>query len=324
MRRAAFALVVGLALLAAPEAMAEDPVVVDPEAVVAPAAEDTPTPEPTATVTPAPTAEQPPTGEGERALPPAVRARGNNAAQQGREAKQEEARARCVANPSRLLAAGGSERTDDDRSWAWLPFLIAAVCTALVAVAFTLRRHRAAGAAGQAPPSLLEVVATIVGICAGVAGLAAQFVPGVGVEKAPAPAAAMEVRAINARVTRGEFARRIGATPARSQLDRREVGNVIWLQLKLAGYRGQALQLKWGSYETKLGAPLVAATTHDAPIRVSDDSHEQTLFQPIWVGYPSLKRFHVQFQLLQHGQVRELVRTGPMRGDIPRYACDRD
>ena len=104
------------------------------------------------------------------------------------------------------------------------------------------------------------MVATIVAICAGVAGLAAQFVPGVGVDDAPAPEATMEVRTVNARVTRAEFARRLQVEPPRSSVDRREVGNVIWLQLGLAGYRGERLDLQWGSYETKPGGPLVAAT----------------------------------------------------------------
>ena len=96
---------------------------------------------------------------------------------------------RCVAGPSRLLATGGSERVDDARSWAGLPFLIAAVCAALVSAPMPCAVARAPGPEGQAPPSLLEVVATIVAICAGVAGLAAQFVPGVGVDDEPAPAA---------------------------------------------------------------------------------------------------------------------------------------
>ena len=216
---------------------------------------------------------------------------------------------------------GGSEDVGSGRSWAWLPFLIAAVCAALVAGAYTLRRRSAPAQAGKAPPSLLEVVATIVAICAGVAGLAAQFVPGVGVEDAPAPAAAMEVRTVNARITREEFADRLRVAPAalRARPPRgrqRDLGAA-----RLAGYRGRRLDLQWGSYETKPGAPLVAATTHRIPVKVSDASDEQTLFQPVWVGYPSLKRFHVQFRLLENGQVREIASTGPMRGDLARYAC---
>ena len=320
MRRAVFALVIGAALATAPAAMAQEAVEVDQEAIVAPAAEDTPTP------TPAPASTPPPSESGDEndgAPPPVIAREGNNASMQERPAKEREARDRCIANPSRLLAMGGSEALDDGRSWAWLPFLIAAVCAALVAGAYTVRRRGAPGPHGQPPPSLLEVVATIVAICAGVAGLAAQFVPGVGVEDAPAPEAAMDVRTVNARVTRDEFARRLRVAPPHSRLDRREVGNVIWLQLELAGYRGQRLDLQWGSYETKPGGPLVAATTHTTPIAVSEDSDEQTLFQPVWVGYPSLKRFHVQFRLLQAGQVREIASTGPMRGNLARYACRR-
>jgi len=99
---------------------------------------------------------------------------------------------------------------------------------------------------------------------------------------------------------------------------------VIWVQIQLAGFRGKRIFLQWGSYETKLGAPLVAATTHQAPIAVPDDSDELTMFQPVWVGYPSLRRFHVQFRLLDGREVREIAKTGPMRGDRARYACKRE
>ena len=313
MRRAVCALVIGAALLAAPPAPAQEPVAIDQEAIVAPAAEDTPTPEPAPTPT---------TTAGEPATAPPVAQRGNNAAMQQPEAKEREATTRCVAGPSRLLAAGGSERVDNARSWAWLPFLIAAVCAALVVGAYAVRRRRSPGPEGQAPPSLLEVVATIVAICAGVAGLAAQFVPGVGVDDAPAPAASIDVRTVNARVTREEFARRIGAPVPRTGLDRREVGNVVWLQLRLKGYRGRRLDLQWGSYETKAGGSLIAATTHRSRIDVSEDSDEQTRFQPVWVGYPGVQ-FKVQFRLLERGEVREIASTGPMRGHLPRYACRR-
>ena len=119
MRAALSALVVGVALVVAAPAGADEPVEVDQEAIVAPAAEDTPTPEPTPTAVPGPSSTAAP------AEPTA--AAGNNASMQARPLKQREARDRCIANPSRLLATGGSERVDDQRSWAWLPFLIAAV-----------------------------------------------------------------------------------------------------------------------------------------------------------------------------------------------------
>ena len=328
MRRPLCALLLAALLPAAPALAADEPdeaaVGVGQEAIVAPVARDTPTPTPTApAATPTPTATPAGGGSVLPAVPQVQRAAGDNAALLPDPVKQREARERCVAGTSRMLASGGSQRMDDARSWAWLPFLIAAVCAALGLGAFAIRHRKSQSAAGQPPPSLLEVTATIVAICAGVAGLAAQFVPGVGVDDEPAPAATMQVRTVNARITREEFARRVGVEPPGSPLDRREVGNVIWLQIQLRGYRGRRLGLQWGSYETKPGAPLVAGTTYDAPIEVSEDSDEQTLFQPIWVGYPSLKRFHVQFRLLQRGEVREIASTGPMRGNLARYACEQ-
>lgn len=315
MRKLISACVIGATLLVAAPAAGQEPVAVDERAIIDPTSEDTPTPTPTATASAAP---GDPGGEATATPTPT----GNNAAMRGAPAKREEAKARCVANTSRLLAAGGSQRVDAERSWAALPFLIAAVCAALVLGAYVIRRRSASSQEDRTPASLLEVVATIVAICAGVAGLAAQFVPGVGVDDAPAPSATMDVRTVNARITREEFAQRIGTPVPGASIDRREVGNVIWLHLKLKGYRGRRLDLQWGSYESKGGGALIAATTHKTRLEVSADSDEQSRFQPVWVGYPGLA-FKVQFRLLDRGEVREIAGTGPMNGTRPRYACDR-
>jgi hypothetical protein len=329
MRRLLCLLVAAALLPAAPAAAApEEAIGVDEQAIVAPQAEpeDTPTATPTPTPTPA---ETPPSGED--GGPPTTaspeplveQGHGNNAAAQQTREKEREAERHCAASTSSLLAKSGSQIVDDDRSWAWLPLLIAAIGAALAIGAYAVRRRRAPRQ-DETPPSTLEVASALVAICAGVAGLAVQFVPGIGADEAPAPRATMEVRAVDARITRQEYAERLGLAQDEKELNRREVGNVIWLQIHLKGYRGRALVLSYGSYETKPGAPLVASTTRTAPITVSDDSDEQTRFQPIWVGYPSLKRFHVQFQLLENEAVREIAKTGPMRGDRARYACKAD
>jgi hypothetical protein len=276
---------------------------------------DTPTPIPTATATATP---------GESVTPePAETPSPNNAARQPEKVKREEAAPRCRNNVSRLLATGGSAALDRDESWAWLPLLIAAACAAFVAGAYALRRYRALRARRESsPPSLLEVVATLVAICAGVAGLVAQFVPGFGSHEAPPRNAEMAVRSISTLITQGEFINRAGGQLPRSSLDRREIGNVIWLQLHLSGYRGEDLILQWGSYEGDGNRSLVAATTYQVPIGVSGGSDEQTLFEPVWVGYPKLQRFRVQFRLLtEHGEVQELASTVPMRGGLARYVC---
>jgi hypothetical protein len=326
MRRLLCLLVAAALLPAAPAAAAQEDeaIGVDEQAIVAPEAvpEDSPTPTPTPTATTDPTDPADTPEPGATPTPSVEREQGNNAAVQPTREQQQEAKQRCAASTSSLLAKSGSQIVDDDRSWAWLPLLIAAVGAALAIGAHAVRRHRAPRE-DETPPSTLEVASALVAICAGVAGLAVQFVPGIGADEAPAPRATMEVRAVDARITRQDYADRLGLAQDENELNRREVGNVIWLQIHLKGYRGRTLVLSYGSYETKPGAPLVASTTRTAPITVSDDSHEQTRFQPIWVGYPSLKRFHVQFQLLENEAVREIAKTGPMRGDRARYACKK-
>jgi hypothetical protein len=282
---------------------------------------DTPTPTPTPTASPSPV----PPGEATATPQPAQTPSANNAARQPEEIKREEAKTRCRRNVSRLLATGGSASLDRDDSWAWLPFLIAAVCAAFVAAGYAVRRYRALRETrDSSPPSLLEVVATLVAICAGVAGLAAQFVPGFGPHEVPPRKAEMTVRSISARITHGEFVRRAGGEQPRSDVDQREIGNVVWLQMHLSGYRGDKLILQWGSYEAEGGGSLVAATTYQLPITVSGESDEQTLFEPVWIGYPNLERFRVQFRLLTgNGEVQELASTGPMRGSVARYLCEQ-
>jgi hypothetical protein len=290
---------------------------------------DTPTPTPTPSATPTPT---PTLGGGSGATPtptPTARlSQGNNAIQQPSQVKKAEADStRCLPHPSRMLARGGitwvNPPTHHFSAWA---LGVAAVCAAVALVAYALRRRRTHQVgdrvASSEPASLLEVVATVVGILAGVGGIAAAFVPGVAPHQRPSPAATMRVEAINARVTRFEFARSLGLDDTMNSVDRREVGNVIWLQMHLTGYRDTRLVLQWGSYDISRGpgGPLVAATVKDG-LRIQPESDDLSVIEPIWVGYPDVKRFRVGFRLLDRAQVRELASTGAMIGDVPRYQC---
>jgi hypothetical protein len=45
----------------------------------------------------------------------------------------------------------------------------------------------------------------VIAILGGVAGLAVQFVPGIGIDRPPAPEALMHVREVHARITHGEY-----------------------------------------------------------------------------------------------------------------------
>ncbi|MGH3117084.1 MAG: hypothetical protein ACRDQ2_08220 [Gaiellales bacterium] len=153
----------------------------------------TPTPDSAATVVPFETSTPPP---GETPTPtPTPTARTyispgyGNAAQQSRKDKKREHDRACKASDrpptSHMLGVPGV--TAGKRSGTWVPLVIAvAAGAALFAlVAFVLRK----GGDEIARPGPLEGVATMVAICGGLAGLAAQFVPGVAVKERP-PASA--------------------------------------------------------------------------------------------------------------------------------------
>jgi hypothetical protein len=261
----------------------------------------------------------------EQAAPPSAvtrteLARGNAAMQPAR-AKQEEAERSCDAGPaptSQLLAVGGSVASDPPNSWTLWAVVACLAAAGVAAGAFGLRKHRPSTDEGKGP---LEHMATMVAIAAGVAALAGQFVPGVGVHDVPPPGASMQVRDVNARVTRGDFARALDVPQPRSQLDRREIGNVVWLAIHLQGYAGRKLTLQWGSYDLEHGERFVPGSDKRIPLEVTAETDEQTVFQPIWVGYPQKALFQVAFRLLEGGQVREIASTGRMRGALYRYSC---
>jgi hypothetical protein len=246
-------------------------------------------------------------------------ARGN-AAMQAPPAKKQEAKQSCDTSPpptTQLLAVGGSVASDPPTSWTLWAIVACVAAAGVAAGAFHLRRRGPADAA-KGP---LEHVATVVAIAAGVAALAGQFVPGVGVHDAPPPAARMQVRDVNARVTRGDFAKALDVPQPHSSLDRREIGNVVWLAIHLQGYAGRKLTLQWGSYDLEHGERFVPGSDKQLPLSVTADTDEQTVFQPIWVGYPQKALFQVAFRLLEGGQVREIASTNKMRGALYRYSC---
>jgi hypothetical protein len=245
-------------------------------------------------------------------------ARGNAAMQEPQD-KAREAQASCQASPpptSRLLALGGSVGSEPPKSWTVWALVACVAAAGIATAAFGVRKRAARDDKGP-----LEHIATIVAIAAGVAALAGQFVPGVGAHDAPPPEATMQVRDVNARITRGDFATALGVRRPSSDVDGREIGNVVWLAIHLQGFRGRTLTLQWGSYDHDDGERFVPGTERSTPLRVTRDGDEQTLFQPIWVGYPQDEVFSVSFRLLDRGQVREIASTGRMRGARYRYAC---
>jgi hypothetical protein len=212
---------------------------------------------------------------------------------------------------------GGSVASDPPKSWTVWAVVACCAAAGVAAAAFGLRKRGPADAS-KGP---LEHVATVVAIAAGVAALGGQFVPGVGVHDAPPPEVSMHVRDVNARVTRGDFAKALDVPQPHSALDRREIGNVVWLAIHLQGYAGRKLILQWGSYDLEHGERFVPGSDKKIPLSVTADTDEQTVFQPIWVGYPQKALFQVAFRLLEGGAVREIASTNKMRGALYRYSC---
>jgi hypothetical protein len=165
---------------------------------------------------------------------------------------------------------------------------------------------------------VLDVLGATIAICAGIAALTAQFIPGVGVHDHPPPELSMAVTQVHARVQHGSYLKAV-AEPMPAPLDQLEIGNVVWLQLGLKGYQGRTLRLQWAEYNLDTGGAFLQNTEGHQDFHVDHDA--ETRFEPVWVGYPRSGRFQVQLRVLQDGEVRGMARTGEMRGTQYRYAC---
>lgn len=242
-----------------------------------------------------------------------------SAADQTPEAKRAEAQEDCAGDTrpanSRMLALPGSIGGDPDDPVGTLILAIAGGALAVAAIAYALRRR----GGGKAPRGSLELVATLVGILGGVAGLAVQFVPGVGVREAPTPAATVAVRDINARITHSEYARKTHGQMPMGE-DAREVGNVIWVEVRLEGYADKRPVLQYASYDPDHTDALLPGTASEVPVPHGDVDVETHLL-PIWIGYPLSERFRAGFRLLDGNRVQAVAETGRMKASEYRYAC---
>jgi hypothetical protein len=248
------------------------PVLQDPQEMIAPtatAAAETPTPVSTATPIPlkpnaTPTAEpQPSTREYQT---PGY----GNAVQQKESYKKRERKDACkhTAKPptSHMLGLPGVVRSPDHTNWVPLLLLAVAGGAALfVVLAVVLRKLGSA----SAPGNILEGIGTMVAICVGLAGIVTTMVPGATMDKRPERAVSMTVRDVKPRITRGEYLDKVLVrTPDADDLDNaglsrtdlKEIGNVVWLNIHLDGFKGSPLELQYGSYDWN-GEALLPGTS---------------------------------------------------------------
>jgi hypothetical protein len=247
-------------------------------------------------------------------------ASGSGSAQlQSEPAKRREAKAACNAHPlpvSSMLGLPGTIGGNDSSSWGAL-LIALAICSGLLAFVIWRRRRRRGSAEAR---DALETISTVIAIVGGVVGLAVQFVPGIGIDDPPPPEARMDVREVHARITHGEYTDKTRSTDRLSPADRREIGNVVWLELDLKGYRDKRLGVQYGLYRPSAGGALVPGTAREIDLKPERQDVESS-FLPIWVGYPKEGRFQAQFRLIQNGQVRQMAATDQMRGSQVRYTC---
>jgi hypothetical protein len=245
-----------------------------------------------------------------------------NAAEQSHAAKRAEIRSvesACQSNPpptSTMLGLPGSAGGDDHRTWGWLLIAVAAGLLLLAALGFALKRQRS----NDSPIGVLSSAAAVVGIVSALAGLAVQFVPGVGVNERPPPEATMEVRQVHTRITRAEYAQKTGSHLHLTREDRREVGNVVWIEIQVRGYQDHRPSLQYALYDSQAAGALLPGTAKRVPLR-PEGKDVETLFVPIWVGYPRSQSFEAQFRLLDGEQVQQMASTGKMAGSSYRYSC---
>jgi hypothetical protein len=278
-----------------------------------------PTAAPTGTPTPAPRTDYITPGYG-------------NAAQQSTRDKRDERAVACRhrSRPptSHMLGLPGVVSSNAKKSY--VPLLIAvAVGAAVFALAGATLRRRRPGTTPSA--SALEGFATLVAICGGLAGLAAQFIPAASIEERPPRAVKMTVRDVKPRITRGEYLQKLNGRALTAgelresrlkRIDLDEVGNVFWLQIALTGFKDRPIGLQYGLYDLNSREALLPGTAKPVELRTPGDDHV-TLFFPAWIGYPRSDRFKAEFRLVDRDGVQELVATGPMGGADFRYACER-
>ena len=217
---------------------------------------------------------------------------------------------------STMLGLPGLVSGDDSDSWSRLLIVIAGGLLVFAAITFLVKR-RGWKEASMGPLSATSAVLGIVGV---ITGLAVQFIPGIGVHDPPPPEATMEVDQIHTRITRAEYATKTSSTVRLSREDRREVGNVIWVEVDLKGYEDKQPSLQYALYDSDAAGALLPGTAKRVPLTPQGKDVE-TLFVPIWVGYPKSRLFQAQFRLLEDERVQQMASTGKMRGSVYRYSC---
>jgi hypothetical protein len=228
----------------------------------------------------------------------------------------------CERARSRGVPAGAQFAVVLKRPAQWPYLLLAfAACAAGVYIAVLVRRRRRTMHSQRVDQGLLERFSGLVALATGVLTLITQFFPGVGVNDRPRPSAAMTVRQVDAHITRDRFERAAGVRRRLPVASRDELGDVIWLELKVAGYRGRPLVLTLEKAEPGYDAAAIPATQRQVRLINPDDADAVRIWLPLWVALQR-ERFQVRFYLTEGNKgLLQVARTKVLRGVRDRNPC---
>ena len=239
-----------------------------------------------------------------------------NASAQDPKRKKAEARADCRQRTrppvNQMLSIGGVFPTEKGSPWTTVALFVAG-CFAITGVAaFVIRRRgRRKGrppASGSGP---VQAISALVAVLGTLVAIGNQFI-----EERPTRESTITVRDVIPRITRSHFDRRTTDDDAwrdKPLIDRLEVGNVILLELRLTGYRGKPLAIRWGTYslDPAVRGALLNTSGADPYCQGKSAGREQPrhsgacrrrppdVVRPGLVGYPKSAKFEVQFRLVE-------------------------
>jgi len=208
--------------------------------------------------------------------------------------------------------------TDHQDRWPLLVFpLMAGAAGVYIAVLIRRRRRARKPDRLESAKGVVEKFSGVVALCTGLFVLLAQFFPGLGVTHHPPPSATMAVRYVAPLVPAG-FER-----PGLALRERLELGDLILLELHLAGYGGQNFSLQWGAAEPGYDGVNIPGTAREADLKIPRHADAATMFLPLWVNL-STRPFQVHFFLTDgHGGMLQVTSTEVLRGLRAPFLCAR-
>jgi hypothetical protein len=112
-------------------------------------------------------------------------------------------------------------------------------------------------------------------------------------------AAEIAVLTMDKNVPYGSYMRRPDATPAVEPTDPAAIGNVIYLQMQMHGFKGSRARLRWFTYNAENGTrlPRPFSTGHDFRAKAPSNKSISEEWVPLPKAAATLKTYRIRFEL---------------------------